>query len=426
MNERIFPGLGEKIYEDTLPNGLRIKVVPKRGFARSYAFFATDYGSMDTRFRLDGKDYVSPDGVAHYLEHKMFDMPDGNALQKMSQTGASPNAFTSYNITAYHFSCTSMFEENFRTLLQFVSQGYFTQKSVEKERGIIAQEIKMYADNPASRVDENLFCAMYRNHPVRVPVAGTVESIQDITAQTLIDCHRAFYDPSNMVLCVVGDVDPRQIHDIALEILPKVPGGASERDYGEKEPAAPDQHTITQEMEVSMPMFSVGFKGAEVLKGPQRLRQEIVGDLAGEILCGESSRLYQEMYESGLIDPGFGVSYSLVRELSMLCLGGDSENPQAVLDAVLGEAQRVVKEGVDEELFQRLKRSAVGRRIRGLDSFEGLCYRLALSDFDGYDYFTFPALYESITAEDVRQLIAREITPEQAVLSVILPKTREE
>ena len=426
MNERIFPGLGEKIYEDTLPNGLRIKIVPKRGFARSYAFFATDYGSMDTRFRLDGKDYVSPDGVAHYLEHKMFDMPDGNALQKMSQTGASPNAFTSYNITAYHFSCTSMFEENFRTLLRFVSQGYFTQESVEKERGIIAQEIKMYADNPASRVDENLFCAMYRNHPVRVPVAGTVESIQDITAQTLIDCHRAFYDPSNMVLCVVGDVDPRQIHDIALEILPKVPGGASERDYGEKEPAAPDQHTITQEMEVSMPMFSVGFKGAEVPKGPQRLRQEIIGDLAGEILCGESSWLYQEMYESGLIDPGFGVSYSLVRELSMLCLGGDSDNPQAVLDAVLQEAQRVVKEGVDEELFLRLKRSAVGRRIRGLDSFEGLCYRLALSDFDGYDYFTFPALYESITAEDVRQLIAREITPEQAVLSVILPKTREE
>ncbi len=426
MNERIFPGLGEKIYEDTLPNGLRIKVVPKRGFARSYAFFATDYGSMDTRFRLDGKDYVSPDGVAHYLEHKMFDMPDGNALQKMSQTGASPNAFTSYNITAYHFSCTSMFEENFRTLLQFVSQGYFTQESVEKERGIIAQEIKMYADNPGSRVDENLFRAMYKNHPIRVPVVGTVESIQDITAQTLIDCHRTFYDPSNMVLCVVGDVDPRQIHDIALEILPKVPGGASERDRGEKEPAAPDQRTITQEMEVSMPMFSVGFKGAEVPKGPQRLRQEIIGDLAGEILCGESSRLYQEMYESGLIDPGFGVSYSLVRELSMLCLGGDSENPQAVLDAVLQEAQRVVKEGVDEELFLRLKRSAVGRRIRGLDSFEGLCYRLALSDFDGYDYFTFPTLYESITAEDVRQLIAREITPEQAVLSVILPKTREE
>lgn len=426
MNERYFANLGERAFEDTLPNGLRLKVVTKRGFARTYAFFATNYGSIDTRFQLDGKPYVSPDGVAHYLEHKMFDMPDGNALQKLSQTGASPNAFTSYNITAYHFSCTSLFEENFRTLLQFVSQGYFTQESVEKERGIIAQEIKMYADNPASRVDENLFRAMFRNHPIRVPVAGTVESIQDITAQTLTDCHRAFYDPSNMVLCVVGDVDPEKIREIALEILPKVPGGASERDYGEPEPAEPFQHTITQEMEVSMPMFSVGFKGTPVPKGTQRLRQEIIGDLAGEILCGESSQLYQSLYESGLIDQGFGVSYSLVRELAMLCLGGDSENPQAVLDAVLEEAQRIVKEGVDEALFLRLKRSAVGRRIRGLDSFEGLCYRLALSDFDGYDYFTFPELYESITAEDVRQLIAREITPEKAVLSVILPKTREE
>ncbi len=426
MNERIFGNLGERVFEDTLPNGLRIKVVPKHGFARTYAFFATNYGSMDTRFQLDGKPYVSPDGVAHYLEHKMFDMPDGNALQKLSQTGASPNAFTSYNITAYHFSCTSEFAENVRTLLQFVSQGYFTQESVEKERGIIAQEINMYADNPGSRVDENLFRAMYQNHPIRVPVAGTVESIQKITAQTLVDCHRAFYDPSNMVLCVVGDVDPQMIRETALEILPKVPGGASERDYGEKEPAEPLMHTITQEMEVSMPMFSVGFKGAEIPKGPQRLRQEIVGDLAGEILCGESSRLYQSLYESGLIDSGFGVSYSLVRELSMLCLGGDSENPQAVLDAVLEEARRIVKEGVDEALFLRLKRSAVGRRIRGLDSFEGLCYRLALSDFDGYDYFTFPELYESITAEDVRQLIAREVTPEQAVLSIILPKTREE
>ena len=251
MKETFYERIGEAVCRQRLANGLEVCVVPKPGYSKKYAFFSTRYGGMDTRFRLDGKWLDTPAGIAHYLEHKMFDMPDGNALQKMSQTGASPNAFTSYNITAYHFSCTSMFEENFRTLLQFVSQGYFTQESVEKERVIIAQEIKMYADNPGSRVDENLFRAMYKNHPIRVPVAGTVESIQDITAQTLIDCHRAFYDPSNMVLCVVGDVDPRQIHDIALEILPKVPGGASERDYGEKEPKEPYQHTITQEMEVS-------------------------------------------------------------------------------------------------------------------------------------------------------------------------------
>ena len=175
-----------------------------------------------------------------------------------------------------------------------------------------------------------------------------------------------------------------------------------------------------------MPMFSVGLKGPEIARGPQRLRQEIVGDLAGEVLCGESSQLYQKLYEKGLIDSGFGVSYSTVRELATLCLGGDSEDPKAVMEAVLEEARRIEKEGVDEGLFLRLKRSAVGRRIRGLDSFEGLCYRLALSDFDGYDYFAFPEIYESITTEDVRQLIAREIVPEQAVLSVILPKNREE
>ena len=426
MTERIFEHLGERAYEDTLPNGLRIKVVTKKGFARKYAFFATNYGSMDTKFTMDGKNYVSPDGVAHYLEHKMFDTADGNAMQEMAKNGAEPNAFTSNAMTAYYFSCTSGFWENFRTLLTFVSQGYFTQESVEKERGIIGQEIKMYEDSPASRVDENLFRAMYHHHPIRVPIAGTVESIQDITAEILTQCHRAFYDPSNMVLCVVGDVDPEKIRQEAMALLPKEPGGASQRDYGEKEPETPLTRHIEERMEVSMPMFSVGFKGPEIARGPQRLRQEIIGDLAGEVLCGESSRLYQKLYEKGLIDSGFGVSYSTVRELATLCLGGDSEDPKAVMEAVLEEARRIEKEGVDEGLFLRLKRSAVGRRIRGLDSFEGLCYRLALSDFDGYDYFAFPEIYESITTEDVRQLIAREIVPEQAVLSVILPKNREE
>ncbi len=426
MNKRTFEKLGECVYEDTLPNGLRIKVVPKKGFARKYAFFATDYGSVDTRFQMDGKSYVSPDGVAHYLEHKMFDLPEGNALQMFSATGASPNAFTTYNLTAYHFSCTDRFQENLELLLRFVSTGCFTQESVEKERGIIAQEIKMYEDSPGSRVDENLFRAMYQHHPIRVSVAGTVESIQDITAEILTECHRAFYDPSNMVLCVVGDVSPESVRETALRILPEKPGGASRRDYGEKEPEEPYQHTITEQMEVSMPMFTVGFKGPEIPKGPERLKREIVGDLAGEVLCGESSQLYQKLYEQGLIDSGFGVSYSTIRELCTLSFGGDSDDPQAVLDAVLEEAARIAEEGVDPALFQRLKCSAVGRRIRGLDSFEGLCYRLALSDFDGYDYFTFPALYESVTEEDVRALIAAEVRPGLAVLSVIAPKDKED
>ncbi len=423
MKELIFPRLGQTIYQEQLPNGLRIYLAPKQGFSKMYAFFATDYGSIDTKFVLDGKPYVSPDGVAHYLEHKMFDMPDGNALQKMSATGASPNAFTSYNMTAYYFSCTSDFEDNLRTLLTFVSQGYFTQESVEKERGIIAQEIKMYEDNPGSCVDENLFSAMYHNHPISVPIAGTVESIQDITAQTLTDCHRAFYDPSNMALCVTGDVEMETVKNIALEILPKEPGGASDRDYGDVEPTYPKMRYISQEMEVSMPMFSIAFKCPEIPKGPERFRQEVIGDLAAEVLCGESSALYMKLYEEGLIDSGFSVGYGSIKGLATMSMSGDSNDPGAVLNELVAEADRIVREGVDEDLFRRLKKSSLGRRIRGLDSFDGLCYRMAMADFDGYNYFAFPELYDEITSEDVKNMLEQQIVPEMAVLSVILPKS---
>ncbi len=423
MKEFNYERAGQKILTETLPNGLRIYLAPKQGFSRMYALFATDYGSIDTSFVLDGKPYTSPDGVAHYLEHKMFDMPDGNALQKMSVTGASPNAFTSYNMTAYYFSCTDQFEYNLETLLTFVSQGYFTEESVEKERGIIAQEIKMYEDNPGSRVDENLFAAMYENHPIRVNIAGTVESIGEITAQILRDCHRAFYDPSNMVLCVCGDIDMDMVKNMALRILPKVPGGASQRDYGPQEPLKPGMNRITQEMEVSMPMFSIGFKCPEIPKGEERFRQEVIGDLAAEILCGESSQLYMKLYEEGLIDSGFSVGYGSIKGLAAMSMSGDSNDPEAVLKAILEERDRIVREGVDEGLFNRLKKSSFGRRIRGMDSFDGICYRMAIADFDGYNYFSFPELYDTITSEDVRQMLEAQIIPEQAVLSVILPKT---
>lgn len=426
MEKREFPGLRETVYTDTLPNGLKIRVVPKEGFSKMYAFFATNYGSIDTSFVLDGKEYTSPDGVAHYLEHKMFDTKDGNALQTLSRTGASPNAFTSYNVTAYYFSCTDFFEENLRTLLSFVSEGYFTDESVEKERGIIAQEIKMYEDNPGSRVDENLFRAMYHHHPVRVPIAGTVESIQDITPQVLYDCHRAFYDPSNMVLCVAGDVDPQQVSEIAAEVLPKLPGGVSGRSYGPQEPDSVKQHEISEEMDVSMPMFAIGFKGPCIPEGPERLRHGILGDLAAEVLCGESSALYQRLYEEGIIDSGFSVGYGAIKGLAVMSMSGDSDDPHGVLDAILEEAQRIVREGVDEELLRRLIRSALGRRIRGLDSFDGLCYQLALSEFDSYDYFAFQQIYENVTSEDILQLIAREVVPEQAVISIIYPRKGEE
>ena len=206
-NETNYPRIGETVLRTTLPNGLTVAVVPKPLYRKRYAFFTTRYGGMDMRFRLDGVWHDTPAGIAHYLEHKMFDTEDGNALQELSQNGAEPNAFTSNATTAYYFDCTEHFEENLRILLSFVSVPYFTQESVDKERGIIEQEIRMYEDNADSACFENLFAAMYSRHPARIPICGSVESIAEITPETLYACHKAFYDPGNMMLCAIGDVD---------------------------------------------------------------------------------------------------------------------------------------------------------------------------------------------------------------------------
>lgn len=422
MKTSLYERLGETCYEEQLSCGLMIRVIKKPGFARKYAFFATNYGSVHTRFVLDGQECTSPDGVAHYLEHKTFDMEQGNAMQIFAQRGASPNAFTSYSMTAYYFDCTEQFFDNLRLLIEFVSVPYYTPESVEKERGIIEQEIRMYEDSAESKVYENLFAALYAHHPIRVPIAGTVESIQAITAQTLNDCHRAFYDPSNMMLCVVGDVDPAEVIRIAKELLPEVPGGVSDRSYGEPEALAPAQPRCTATMEIAMPTFAVGFKCLPPEHGLAAMRQEFIGDLASEVLMGESSELYQRLYEDGLIDSGFSCGYEGVPGAAMLTAGGDSRDPDAVCSAIVAQAQKLFAEGVDGALFERLKKSALGRRLRALDSFESICYRQCAYYFDGCDYFRFPEIYADITGEDVLSFLRGAVRPEQMAISVIYPK----
>ena len=342
MKKVVLDQLRETFYEERLPNGLLIRVIPRPDFAKTYSFFATDFGSIDTKFTMDGKVYETPAGVAHYLEHKLFDMPEGNVMQQFSALGGSPNAFTGYSMTAYHVESTENWRENLELLLRYVSTPYFTEESVEKERGIIAQEIRMYEDSSGSRMYENLFAALYQHHPIRVPIAGTVESIQDITAQTLYDCHKAFYDPSNMMLCVAGPVDPELVVKSAREILPKTPGGVGGRDYGPAEPLTAEKMArVEQNMEVSMPGFTVAFRCDTPKTGADILRQELVGDLAAELLVGESTAFYTKLYEDGLIDCDFSAGYEGVKTLGMLSIGGDSNEPERVVDAVLKEAERL-------------------------------------------------------------------------------------
>lgn len=425
--EQFYPQLGEQLYRQTLPNGLKIIVNRRPGFAKFHAYLAVDYGSIHTDFVMDGKHYKAPEGVAHYLEHKMFDLSGGRDVsEEFAALGASANAFTSYDMTAYLFSCTEHFEKCLELLLEFVCTPYFTAESVAKEQGIIGQEIGMNLDSADTRVFENLMGLMYENHPIRTPILGTQESIAQITEQTLYDCHRAFYHPGNMILCVVGDADGEAVAEIARKMTPETPAPQVIRvDRWQEKMACISTHSLEQ-MEIAMPMFQMGFKAEPLGKGVEAIRQEIIGDLAAEALFGESSRLYQRLYEGGIIDSSFGGGYETVEGMSMLTIGGDSEEPQAVLDAVLEQAKLLVEEGIPEEDFLRMKRSAMGRRLRDLDSFDSTCFRLCAYEFSEFDYFRFPGVYAGIQEPELRAFLKRVVTQERCAMSVIEPVTEED
>ena len=426
MDHRCYPDIGEEIFWEELPNGLTVAVVPRRGFQKKLAYFVTDYGSIHTEFWLNGKRYEAPDGIAHYLEHKLFDMPRGEVSGEFAAMGANPNAFTSYDMTAYHFSCTENFQKCLELLLEFVSTPYFTPESVKKEQGIIGQEIDMTADSPDTRVFENLMQIMYQNHPVRIPILGTRKTIQRITPKVLQRCHEAFYRPDNMMLCVVGDVDPEQVCLAAQKILPRQTTGSVRSVRSWQEDMTCPALEITDEMEVAMPMFQLGFKCEPLEKGEAAVRQEIVGDLAAEALFGESSPLYLRLYEEGLIDSSFGGGFETVDGLAMLTASGDSNDPRGVRDAILQEVHRLIEQGVGQEDFQRMKRSALGRRLRDLDSFDSTCFRLCAYHFSGFDYFNFPAVFRSIEMQEIQAFLRRVVTPERCCLSIITPLQKEQ
>lgn len=423
MEMKEYPRVGEKLYHEVLENGLHIYVDPKPEFGKYFAFFATNYGGMDVRFQLDGQWHDTPEGVAHFLEHKMFDTEDGNALQDLAANGASPNAFTSNAITGYYFECTEKFEENLKTLLSFVSIPWFTPESVDKEQGIIGQEIRMVEDNPDWRVYMNLTDCLYKNHTARISVIGTQESIAQITDQTLYACHKAFYDPSNMVLTVAGNVDPEKIVEIAREILPAGNKPEIFRYHGEPEPETAAKSEAELAMDVSTPIFLLGFKADPPPDaGTGRLRQALAGELACEALLGTSSELYTQLYENGLINKSFSSSYEEYPGCAFLCAGGESPDPKAVREAVMAAVERIKEKGIDDELWQRLKKAAYGSRVRSLNSFENICIELAQAQFAGTEYFSFPDIYDSISKKDVEECICRWMTWERMAMSVVKPK----
>lgn len=422
MNKIYSPELDETIYYEKHRSGLDIYALPKKGYSQSYAIFATKYGSIDVKFR----DYVTgeivdiPDGVAHFLEHKMFEQPGGgNAFDEFSLTGASANAFTSFTMTAYLFACTTDFYKNLNTLISFVQQPYFTDENIEKEQGIIGQEIRMYQDNPAWRSYFNTIEAMYRKNAVRRDIAGSIESIGTITKELLYKCYRNFYHPSNMVLVCVGDVDFDEVFKTAdkaiskeFKALPKI-----ER-FTEEEPEDIFKKKAVQKLSVAMPMFYLGFKenGA---KCEDLLKNEIMNEILCECIFGASSPFYRRLYESGLVSGALSSETANELSYSHILVGGESGDPEAAAEEIRKELKRVTAEGVDRERFERIKKVFYGDFVRMFNSTESIAHSIVEYTFKGFGLFDYIKAYNEITYEQAMDRLKKIFREELSVLSVI-------
>ena len=423
MQSKSYPQIGETLYFDTLPNGLRLRVVPKPGFLGCFAAFATRYGGAYRRFLLDGERVDTPAGVAHYLEHKMFDLPDGdNALSLLSANGADPNAFTGDDMTCYYFQCTENFEENLRLLLHFVSTPYFTEETVQKEQGIIAQEIRMGEDDPGQAILYNLLEQLYDHHQIRDHVAGTVESIAEITPELLYDCHRAFYAPANMCLCGEGDVDPERIAAIAREVLPRESRSVPAPDFGAPEGALPIVGCRKENMAVSAPQFLIGAKLDVAPDGEEAQRQRLVAQLVLRLLVGASSPFYTRLYAEGLLNRDFDYEAEFLAGTGTVFFGGESPDPDRVLAELKAELERLDREGFEPERFERAKRASLGARLRGLEDFAGVCISLASSCFDGYCGLDAVELLGKVDKAECEAFLRRQLSPERLAMSVLLPE----
>ncbi|MBA4603742.1 EF-P 5-aminopentanol modification-associated protein YfmH [Thermoactinomyces mirandus] len=428
MQKVDFDQVQESLYFEELPNGLSVYVLPKKGFFKTYATFTTKYGSIDNGFQVPGKEkHQVPDGIAHFLEHKMFEQSSGeDVFQEFSRQGASANAFTSFTRTAYLFSCTGQVEQNLTTLLDFVQSPYFTEQNVEKEKGIIGQEIRMYDDNPDWRVYFGLFEAMYQQHPVRIDIAGTTESIAEITRDLLYTCYETFYHPGNMVLFVVGPVDPAQIINLVRENQAgkSFPVQTEIKRFFPDEPEQAGDKLKEIEVSVGISKCMFGFKETKNrvhVTGDELLKQEMATQIVLDALLGSSSELYQSLYDDGLIDDSFGVSYTLDRGFGLSMMGGDTEDPDRLLERIKQELPRLIERGLDPDTFERIRKKKIGANLRYLNSPEWIANQFTGYRFNDADLFNLVPVLESLSLDDVNRRMREHMRWERFAVSIVRP-----
>lgn len=416
--------IGETLYTYKHKSGLKAFFIPKKGYSKKYATFATHYGSINNEFVIPGdKDSTRvPDGIAHFLEHKLFEQKEGSVMDKFSELGSNPNAYTGFSQTVYLFSCTDKFNENFQLLLDFVQNPYITEESVEKEKGIIGQEIRMYEDDPNWRSFFNLLGAFYKSNPVKIDIAGTIESISKINREILYKCYETFYHPSNMMICVVGDADPESVFEqIEKSIRYTAPREGIKRIFPD-EIQTLNKDYIEQSLAVSTPLFQMGFKdNAAGIEGIESLMREVAVKILLEMIMGRSSVLYSELYGKGLINNTFEFDYTIEENYAFSMFGGESVDPFKVKDEVSKKIDELHRTGLDENDYERIKKAVKGRFLRQFNSVERISHSFISVYFRGVNMFDYLDIYDKISFEYANDIFNKHFNLNNLALSVVRP-----
>lgn len=420
MQKQFFESeIGESYIKAVHPSGLKIYILEKPQYNSAYAVFGTKYGSIDTCFSVNGEQARVPEGIAHFLEHKLFESEDGDAFTKYAATGAYANAYTSFDRTCYLFSCSDRFYDNLGILLDFVQSPYFTAATVQKEQGIIGQEIRMYDDSPEWRVMFNMLLAMYKNHPVRIDIAGTVESIAEIDDDLLYKCYNTFYNPSNMFICIAGNVNPdKALNQINKAIKTNAPIEIER--IGCDEPQEVCKSYTEQKLAVAQPMFCFGYK--EAMDKPERtVKEKICTSILLEIIAGDSSPLYRKLINEGLINDEFSFEYFTGHGYSAVIFEGESSSPKTVAEEIKTEIERLKADGIDKKIFSAVRCGMYGEAVRSFNSVESIATQLvgcAMSDSGLFDELKY---LKNVTPDDIyKRLSLLDIN--KTVLSVIIPE----
>ena len=409
---------GESYVRAEHSSGLTVYILEKPQYNSAYAIFGTKYGSIDNCFSVDGEKCEVPEGIAHFLEHKLFESEDGDAFTKYAETGAYANAFTSFDKTCYLFSCSNRFYDNLGILLNFVQSPYFTEKTVQKEQGIIGQEITMYDDSPAWRVMFNMLRCMYKNHPVRIDIAGTVESISHINADLLYKCYNTFYNPGNMFICIAGNVETEKVLEIINKSIKTTEKKQIER-IMPIEPAEVVTDYVEQSLEVAQPMFCFGYK--ERADRKPTVKERVCTGILLEMIAGDASPLYEELINEGLINDEFSFEYFTGEGYSAVIFEGESHNPKKVAEKIKQEIERLKTDGINKKLFSAVRCGMYGNAIRVFNSVEGIAMQFVDCAANGSGLFDEIKYLKSVTAEDVYKRL-NLLENDKTVLSVINPK----